>query len=73
VDRDLKRVSCPCRRLLAPERVDQRLPPDELVRMQEQEGEERALARAADRQHGPVALHLERAEQAELEHSPGDP
>jgi hypothetical protein len=62
MDGDLESVLNARRRVLAPERIDQRVPPDDLVRMQEQEGQEGALARPTDREQGPATFHLERAQ-----------
>jgi hypothetical protein len=73
VDSHLERVAHARGRLLAPERVDQALAPDDLVHVQQQEGEQGALARAADGQYRAVALDLERPEQAELEPRPPVP
>ena len=49
MDRDLERVLHARGRILAPERIDQRVAPDDLVCVQEQKGQERALAGTADR------------------------
>ena len=73
MDCDLEGILGPRGRLLAPERVDQALAPDDLVRVQQQQGEQGALARAADGQYRTVALDLERPEQAELEPRPPVP
>jgi hypothetical protein len=55
--------------VLAPELVDEPLGRHRLARAQEQQGQERTLVAAAQL-HGPVAVeHLERPEDAELEHS----
>src|SRR5207248_8375613 len=50
------------RRPLAPERVDQPVARDDLVRVQHEHGEQRALLRAAERDEPAVDPHLERAE-----------
>jgi hypothetical protein len=56
------------RRLLAPEQLDQTLDGHDLVRAQEQQREQRALALAGDLDGGVVTPDLERAEQAKVEH-----
>jgi hypothetical protein len=53
-------------RRLAPELVDQPLGRDHLVRVQEQDGEQRARLDAAERQHAAVGTDLERPEDREL-------
>ena len=49
-----------------PERVDQAVASDDPVRVQEQEGNQRALFRAAELERAPFLEHLERAEDAEF-------
>jgi hypothetical protein len=53
-------------RLDAPELIDQPVARDDLVRMQEQESEQRPLARAGERHLLPVAGDLQRPEDSEL-------
>jgi hypothetical protein len=66
VNRHLERVLSLCRRILAPERVDRRVPPDDPVRVQEQEGEQGTLTRTADRQRRTAAEDLEWSQQPKL-------
>ena len=49
------------RRRLAPQRVDQQVPPDDLVRAQQQVPEQSALSAALDRARTAILLHLQRA------------
>ena len=53
------------RRLIAPDLVDQPLDRDDLARVQQQDGENRALLRAPEPKRTPVRPRLERAEQPE--------
>ena len=71
MDGDLERVGgCRWRRV-APEPLHEPVTGHALVRVQEEEREQRTLPRPGHRHPGPVGAHLERAEQAELE--PVDP
>jgi len=63
---DLDRVGGGLGRPLAPEAVDDSLAPDEFVGVEQEEGEQRALARAAERQLGPPFRDLERPEHPEF-------
>jgi hypothetical protein len=66
----LDRVRCGGRGLAAPQAIDQAVPRDHLIRMQQEEREEGALLRPTQR-YGPVAIpHLERAQQQKLHAAP---
>jgi hypothetical protein len=56
-------------RVVLPERVDQPVDGDGLVRLQEECGEERALLRAAQFERLPVGDDLQRAEDPKLQPS----
>ena len=70
MDRDLEGVLHARGRVLAPDRIDQRVAPDDFVRVEEQKDQEGPLARTTDRKQGAAALDLERAQQPELESPP---
>ena len=65
-DVDLKRLLRRLRRLVLPERLDQAVSRDDLVRMEKQESEERTLLGAADVEDLPVLDDLEWSEDTEL-------
>src|SRR5438034_7569243 len=65
-DVDLERLCRGRRRPLAPEPVDQALARERLVRMQQEERQERPLLRAAHPQRAAFAKHLQRSEQPKL-------
>jgi hypothetical protein len=56
------------RRLSAPERVDESVGRDDAARVEEEEREERALLRPAEREHAVAVDRFERTEDAELDH-----
>ena len=56
------------RRLTGPERVDQAVGRDDAAGVEQEQGEQRALLRAAERDHLSVDRHLERAQDPELDH-----
>ena len=60
------------RRLLAPELVDQAVDRDDLVRVHQQRGQERALLRRPERDRAARLEGLDRPEDAEL-HVPAEP
>jgi hypothetical protein len=62
----LQRLAARLRRSLLPEGVDQAVGGDDLVRVQEQDREQRPLLGAADVHLPPVLDDLERAENPEL-------
>ena len=71
-DRHLERVPCIPRRILGPERFDQRVGGDDRPDVDEERGEQRAHPCTAEGQRGAVAPNLDRTENTELErHDPG--
>src|SRR5206468_6171055 len=66
VDADLERIHRLVRRPFSPQTVDRALARDDLVGVQEQEGEQRPLLRTAERQRHAVLRHLQWPEKPEL-------
>ena len=62
----LQRGDRRARRLGSPERVDEAVPGDDRVRVQEQEGQQGALLRGSERQRAVVPDDLDRAQDAEF-------
>jgi hypothetical protein len=67
VHRHLEGVRGRRRRALAPERVDQPLTRDDLVRVQQQQREHGPLPRTAERERSFFAHDLERSQQPEVQ------
>ena len=65
-DVDLDRVPGCVRGLLAPERIDQAIAGDDLVRLQQESGQQRPALLAAERDRLTVEVHRERTEELEL-------
>src|SRR5205085_2539299 len=65
VDPNLERIHRPVGRPLSPQAVDRALSWDDLVRIQEQEGEQRPLLRTAERQRHAVPRYLQWPEKPE--------
>ena len=55
------------RRLLAPELVDQAIGRDDLIRVEDQDDEQRSALRAAELERPPVGDGLQRPEDAEVQ------
>jgi hypothetical protein len=66
VDVDLQRLNGRPRRFRAPQRVDERLAGDDLVRAQQQQREQGALLRPAERERAAVYDGLDRTKNLEL-------
>ena len=64
---DLERVARRRRRVLGPQLLDQAVAGDDPVGLQQQDRQQRALLRAAEREPAPVRADLERTEDAEVD------
>jgi hypothetical protein len=66
-DQGLERVGCAGRRLVIPQRVDQRAGRDHPARIQREPDQQRSQARATDLDgHAGAGAHLERTQQRDL-------
>ena len=70
-DVHLKSLRCGLRRVVLPEGVDQPIPRDDVVRVEEQHREQGALLGTAEIDGLPIGMHLQRAEDPELHSPPG--
>jgi hypothetical protein len=68
---DLDGVARRRRRVLGPQLLDQAIARDDPVGLQQQDRQQRALLRAAEREPVPVRANLERTEDAEVDASRG--
>jgi hypothetical protein len=68
---DLDGVARRRRRVLGPQLLDQAVAGDDPVGLQQQDRQQRALLRAAEREPVPVRANLERTEDAEVDASRG--
>jgi hypothetical protein len=66
---DLDGVARRRRRVVGPQLLDQAVAGDDPVGLEQQDGQERPLLRAAERQPVPVRVDLERTENAEIDAS----
>jgi len=67
VDVDLERGDGGTRRVGSPERVDEPVPRDDRVRVQQQQDEQGTLLRRAERERALIAQRLDRSQDAELD------
>ena len=72
-DESVERVGCAWRRRLSPETVDQPVPGDHPIRIQEQQGEQGTLFRPAERLLSPAAHDSDGAEKTELHRASKSP
>ena len=65
---DLDAVRCRRRRVVAPESVDEPIPRDDAIALEQEQGEERTLLDPAEREQTSFLRHLQRPENSELDH-----